>query len=130
MWNRRDLGTSEMNHYIHTKARSSSKEGDIVIRWWDWKGVVYYKLLLENQMIKSNKYCPQLDQVRAALDEEYLELFNRQLIIFHQDNRISTCFFDDQAKTVTAWLGSSDSSTVFARHCTFRFPFFVFSKFY
>ena len=54
--------------------------------WWEWKGVVYYKLLLENQMIKSNKYCPQLDQVRAALDEEYLELFNRKLIIFHQDN--------------------------------------------
>ena len=28
-------------------------------------------------------------------------------------------FFDDQAKTVTAWLGSSDSSTVFNRHIAF-----------
>ena len=34
-------------------------------------------------------------------------------------------FFDDQAKTVTAWLGSSDSSTGFTRHCTFRFPFIL-----
>ena len=25
--------------------------------WWDWKGVLYYELLLENQTINSNKYC-------------------------------------------------------------------------
>ena len=31
-------------------------------------------------------------------------------------------FFDDQVKTVIAWLGSSDSSTMFTIHCTFRFP--------
>ena len=30
-------------------------------------------------------------------------------------------FFDDQVKTVIAWLGSSDSSTVFTIHRTFRF---------
>ena len=29
--------------------------------WWDWKRVLYYELLLENQMINSNKYCSQLD---------------------------------------------------------------------
>ena len=23
--------------------------------WWDWKGILYYDLLLENQMINSNK---------------------------------------------------------------------------
>ena len=27
--------------------------------WWDWKGVLYYEILLENQMINSNKYCSQ-----------------------------------------------------------------------
>ena len=37
--------------------------------WWDWKGVLYYELLLENQTIKSNKYCSQLDQMKAALNE-------------------------------------------------------------
>ena len=55
--------------------------------WWDWKGVLYYKLLLENQMINSNKYCSQLDQLKAALDEKRPRLVNRKLIIFHQDNR-------------------------------------------
>ena len=37
---------------------------------------------------------------------------------------------DDQAKTVRACLGSSDSSTIFTKHGTFEFPFIsVFTKF-
>ena len=54
--------------------------------WWDWKGVLYYDLFLENQTINSNKYCSQLDQLKAALDEKRPELVNRKHIIFHQDN--------------------------------------------
>ena len=99
--------------------------------WRDWKGVLYYELLLENEMINSNKYRSQFDQLKAALDKKHLELVNRKCIIFHQDNkRKTTCFFDDQAKTVTAWLGSSDSSAIFTRHCTLGFPFILgFTKF-
>ena len=90
--------------------------------WWDWKGVLYYELLPENKTINSYKYCSQLDQLKAALDEKHPELVKRKCIIFHQDNARPR-FFDDQAKSVTACLGSSDSSTVFTRHCTFGFPF-------
>ena len=54
--------------------------------WWDWKGVLYYKLLPENKMINFNKYCSQLDQLKAALHEKRPELVNRKCIIFHQDN--------------------------------------------
>ena len=54
--------------------------------WWDWKGVLYYKLLPENQMINSNKYCSQLDQLKAALNEKRLELVNRKCVIFHYGN--------------------------------------------
>ena len=50
-----------------------------------WKGVLYYRLLMENQMINS-KYCSQLVQLKAALSEKCLELFNRKCIIFHKDN--------------------------------------------
>ena len=42
--------------------------------WWDWKGVLYYELLPENRTINSNKYCSQLDQLKAALDEKWPEL--------------------------------------------------------
>ena len=54
--------------------------------WWDWKGVLYYELLSENQTINSNKYCSQLDQLKVALDKKRPELVNRKRIIFHQDN--------------------------------------------
>ena len=36
-------------------------------------------------MINSNKYCSQLDQLKAALDKKRSELVNRERIIFHQD---------------------------------------------
>ena len=52
--------------------------------WWDQKGVLYYELLPENQMINSNKYCSQLDQLKAALNEKCPELVNRKHIIFHR----------------------------------------------
>ena len=54
--------------------------------WWDWKGVLHHELLPENQTINSNKYCSQLDQLKAALDEKRPKLVNRKRIIFHQDN--------------------------------------------
>ena len=54
--------------------------------WWDWKGVLYYELLPENQTINSNKYCSQLDQLKAALNKKRPELVNRKCIIFHQDS--------------------------------------------
>ena len=37
-------------------------------------------------MINFHKYCSQLDQLKAALDEKHPELVNRKRIIFHQDN--------------------------------------------
>ena len=97
--------------------------------WWDWKGVLYYELLLENDTIHSNKYCSQLDQLKAALDEKCLELVNRKRIILHQDNaRLHVSLMTRQK--LTACLGSSDSSAIFTRHCTFGFPFIsVFTKF-
>ena len=49
-------------------------------------GVLYSELLLENQMINSNKYCSQLDQLKAPLEEKHPELVNRKFIIFHQYN--------------------------------------------
>ena len=54
--------------------------------WWNWKGVLYYELLLESQRINSNRYCSQLDQLKAVLNEKCTQLVNRKYIIFHQDN--------------------------------------------
>ena len=86
MWNGRDRGTSEMNHH-----QPHQRQVFIQRRWHCVyggieKGVLYYELLPENQTINSNKYCSQLDQVKAALEEKRPELVNRKLIIFCQDS--------------------------------------------
>ena len=93
---------------------------------YDWKGVLYYELLLKNQMINSNKYCSQLDQLKAALHEKHLGLVNRKYRIFHKDNTRSCCF-DDQAKTARAWLGSCDSS-IHHIHQTLHLWIFIYFK--
>ena len=46
--------------------------------WCDWKGVLYYELLLERLIPTST--------APNALDEKRPELVNRKRIIFHQDN--------------------------------------------
>ena len=61
--------------------------------------------------------------MRAALIDKHLELVNRKCIIFYQDNARLHVSLMTRQKLLTAWLGNSDSSTAFTRHCTFGFPF-------
>ena len=100
MWNGRDRGASEMNHHQpHLHAKKV-----MLCIWWDWKGVPYYELLLENQTINSNRYCSQLDQLKAALGEKHLELVNRKRIIFHQDNaRLHVSLMTSQKLLQLGW---------------------------
>ena len=42
----------------------------ILCIWWDWKGVLYFELLLESQTINPNKYFSWLDQLKATLDKK------------------------------------------------------------
>ena len=115
MSNGRDHGVSEMNH--HQPHQSGLHPRQVMCIWWDWKGVLYYEFLLENQKFNTLKYCSLLDQLKAASDENHSELVNRKCKIFHQEN-MTACFFNDQSKSVTVWLGSSDSLPVFIRHFT------------
>ena len=72
--------------------------------WWDWKGVLYYDLLLENQTIHSNKYCSQLDQLKAALNKKCPEIVSRKHIIFHQDNaRLNVSLMTRQKLLQLGW---------------------------
>ncbi|CAK9827568.1 Histone-lysine N-methyltransferase SETMAR [Anthophora retusa] len=58
----------------------------LCIIWWDWKGVVYYELLPQGDTINADKYCNQLDQLKAAIAEKRPELANRRGVVFHHDN--------------------------------------------
>ena len=86
--------------------------------------------LQKTRLLNSSKYPSQLDQLKAALNEKHLELVNRKFHNLPPGQHKTACIFEDQAKTVIAWLGRSDSSPTFTRHCTFGFPFIsVFTKF-
>ena len=54
--------------------------------WWDYKGVVYYGLLLNNRTINSDVYCQQLLKLEEVIKEKRSELGNRKGIVFHHDN--------------------------------------------
>ena len=70
----------------------------------DWKGVLYYELFPENQTVNSNKYCSQLDQLKAALNKKRPVLVNRKHIIFHQDNsRLHVSLMTRQKLLQLAW---------------------------
>ena len=72
--------------------------------WWDWKIVLSYELLLEEQRINSSRYCSQLDQLKAALGEKHPELVNRKCIIFHQDNpRLHVSLMTKQKLLLLDW---------------------------
>ena len=73
-------------------------------RWWDWKGVLYYELLPENQTTNFNKYCSQWDQLKDALDKKCPELVNRKRIIFHQYNaRPHVSLMSGQKLLLSGW---------------------------
>ena len=54
--------------------------------WWDFRGIVYFKLLPRNQTINSNGYCRQLMKLDKEIKEKRQELATRKGAIFLQDN--------------------------------------------
>jgi len=59
---------------------------DMLYIWWDCRGPIYYELLPMNEIINSEKYCAQLDILKAAIKEKRPGLANRHWVVFHQDN--------------------------------------------
>ena len=84
-WNKRDRGVSKMNHQ-----QPHQRPVFIQRRWCCVYGEIgresFIMSSFQSQTINSNKYCSQLDQLKAVLTEKYPELVNREHVIFHQDN--------------------------------------------
>ncbi|GFX35376.1 histone-lysine N-methyltransferase SETMAR [Trichonephila clavipes] len=54
--------------------------------WWDWKGIIYYELLLWGQTLNSDIYCQQLDRLKLVTGKKRPALANRRGVVFIQDN--------------------------------------------
>ncbi|GBO32320.1 hypothetical protein AVEN_209258-1 [Araneus ventricosus] len=67
--------------------------------WWDWKSIVYCKLVPANETINSVKYSNQLDNLKQTNDQKRPELANCKVMVFHQDNSWSP------GGSCWSWLG-------------------------
>ena len=80
--------------------------------WWDWKEILYYELLPNNETINSEKYCSQLNELKTAIEQKRPEIANRKGVVFYQDNARPHVSLITQTKVVGARLGCS---TIFIR---------------
>ena len=108
-----------MNHYqLHESLVFIQR------RWWCiYSGIERgFSIMISfwKSKINSNKLCSQLGQVKVAL-EKHQELVNRKCIIFHQDTTRPCVWWP--GKNFYSLAGSSDSSAIFTRYCTFGIPF-------
>lgn len=68
-----------------TKAETHPKKIMLSVRW-DFKGILHFKLLPNNQMTNSNVYIQQLAKLSDAIQAKQPEVANRKSVVFHHDN--------------------------------------------
>jgi len=61
MLSKKDLGKWNEPSLAIPKADLHPKKVMLCV-WWDWKEILYYELLPNNETINSEKYCSQLDK--------------------------------------------------------------------
>ena len=72
--------------------------------WWDWKRVLYYEIFLKKKTINSNKHC-SLRPARSSTQWKAFRIHQQKMYNLPWGYHKTTCFFDDQAKTVKCVAG-------------------------
>lgn len=54
--------------------------------WWDYNSVLYFELLLKNQMINSGVYCQRVMKLDEIVKKKCTKLTNRKDVVLLQDN--------------------------------------------
>ncbi|GBP14213.1 Mariner Mos1 transposase [Eumeta japonica] len=49
----------------------------MVCVWWDWKGIIYYELLLPGKTINSDLYYQQMMKLKQEVKKKRSDLINR-----------------------------------------------------
>ena len=75
---------------------------------WDIRGPIHYELLKPNEMLNSEKYCQQLDNLKTAVQKKRPAMLNRKDMILHHDK--TTRCFRDSSKNCRSRLGNSPYS--------------------
>ena len=53
--------------------------------WWNFKGIIHYEILPQNQTINSDVYCRQLSNLAEKLERLRPENVNKNRVVFQQD---------------------------------------------
>lgn len=70
---------SKCRHAASTSTKISFNSKKILLcTWWDWKEIIYYKLLHENITINSLKYCQQLNELKREISQNHPESAKRR----------------------------------------------------
>lgn len=59
---------------------------------FNWKVIMYYEHLPQNQTLNSDMCYPNLDRLIAAIDDKCPNLANRKGVVLYQDNTYSVQF--------------------------------------
>lgn len=112
----------EMRNGVYTSISSKEKSGwpqeirrglepsekKIICVWWDWKGMVHWKMLERNAIVDNEIYPSQLHRVNEVV---WLKRPNHSA----SQQRLATCCTTRQNRTPRARMGSSLASTVPSR---------------
>nr|BAO79476.1 transposase [Amegilla dulcifera]BAO79481.1 transposase [Amegilla dulcifera]BAO79484.1 transposase [Amegilla dulcifera] len=72
---------------VQTTSRAEIHQKKIMLSVWrDYKGILYFELMPQNQTINSNVHVQQLAKLNDAIQEKRPILSNRKGVVFHHDN--------------------------------------------
>ena len=54
--------------------------------WWEWKKIIFFELLPNNQTINQDVYCRQLNEIDAAMKQKRSQFAKRKSVAFLHDN--------------------------------------------
>lgn len=86
-----------------SKIGLSSRKVMLLWVWWEWNGIVHYRLLLSDQTIDYNLYSQQLERLYQVVEIKWLELINRKDVIFHHNARFHTFLVNHKKLRKLGW---------------------------
>lgn len=92
--------------------------------WWDWKVILYYELLENNETINTDKYCSQFDRLNVAIHKKRPELVNRKGTMITPD-RIHLC-----RRAKNYWSSAGMLSFVHHIHLALHLQIVIYSSLY
>lgn len=71
---------------ISTSKPNLTLNGRMLCIWWDVRNPIHYNYLKPNEMLNSENYYQKLDNLKTAVQDKRLTIFNHKNIMLHHDN--------------------------------------------